>query len=84
MTRVFAGTFTRLLRAARCQRTKVWNTEDEDSGKGEQAVKAIEAEEASDHEWLRAAAQGGGFEFLSAPEEDLYTLSDGRPFDDAR
>jgi hypothetical protein len=43
-----------------------------------------EVEEASDREWLRAAGQGGGFDFLSAPEEDLYTLSDGRPFDDAR
>jgi hypothetical protein len=43
-----------------------------------------EAEEASDHEWLKAAARGGGLEFLSAPEEGLYTLSDGKPFDDAR
>ncbi len=43
-----------------------------------------DTEEASDQEWLKAAAQQGGFEFLNAPEEDLYTLSDGKPFDDAR
>ena len=41
-------------------------------------------DEPSDQEWLRAASHGGAFDFLKAPEEDRYTLRDGRPFDDAR
>jgi hypothetical protein len=41
-------------------------------------------EEPSDQEWLHAAARGGAFDFMDAPEEDRYTLRDGRPFDDAR
>lgn len=41
-------------------------------------------DEPTEQEWLRAAMQGGAFDFLKAPEEDLYTLRDGKPFDDAR
>lgn len=41
-------------------------------------------DEPSDREWLHAATHGGAFDFLSATEEDRYTLRDGRPFDDAR
>ena len=41
-------------------------------------------DEPTEQEWLRAATQGGVFDFLKAPEEDLYTLRDGKPFDDAR
>ena len=41
-------------------------------------------DEPSEQEWLHAANQGGALEFLRAPEEDRYTLSDGKPFDDAR
>jgi hypothetical protein len=41
-------------------------------------------DEPSDQEWLHAASKGGAFDFLKAPEEDRYTLRDGRPFDDAR
>ena len=41
-------------------------------------------DEPSDQEWLRAASHGGAFDFLKAPEEDRYTLADGRPFDDTR
>jgi hypothetical protein len=33
-------------------------------------------------EWLRAAAANPAFHFLKEPEEDIYTASDGRPFDD--
>ena len=33
-------------------------------------------------EWLRAAAANPAFAFLAAPEEDIYTLDDGRPFRD--
>jgi hypothetical protein len=38
----------------------------------------------SEPNWMRAAAEGGGFEFLKAAGEDIYTLEDGKPFDDAR
>lgn len=31
-------------------------------------------------EWLRAAATNPAFEFLKQPEEDIYTLTDGKPF----
>ncbi len=33
-------------------------------------------------EWLRAAMANPAFEFLKEPEEDIYTLADGRSFDD--
>ena len=41
-------------------------------------------DEPNEQEWLRAATQTGAFDFLKDPEEDLYTLRDGKPFDDAR
>lgn len=41
-------------------------------------------DEPNEREWLHAATRGGAFDFLNAPEEDLYTLRDGKPFDDAR
>jgi len=41
-------------------------------------------DEILERDWMRAAAQGGSFDFLNAPEEDIYTLEDGKPFDDAR
>lgn len=44
----------------------------------------VAEDEPSEQEWLHAARQGRGFEFLSTPEEDRYTLRDGKPFDDAR
>ena len=37
-----------------------------------------------EREWLRAGSTGGAFDFLKAPEEDIYTLADGRPFHDQR
>jgi hypothetical protein len=33
-------------------------------------------------EWLHAAMANPAFDFLKDPEEDIYTLADGRPFDD--
>jgi len=35
-----------------------------------------------EREWLRAAAANPAFDFLKEPEEDIYTLADGRPFRD--
>ncbi|CAD6491962.1 MAG: hypothetical protein DIAAKJNI_00183 [Candidatus Argoarchaeum ethanivorans] len=37
----------------------------------------------SENEWLQAAATNPAFDFLKDPEEDIYTLSYGRPFYDA-
>ena len=33
-------------------------------------------------EWLRAASANPSFDFLKTPEEDIYTLADGKPFHD--
>jgi hypothetical protein len=35
-----------------------------------------------DTEWLKAAACNPVFDFLKDPEEDIYSLEDGRPFHD--
>jgi hypothetical protein len=36
----------------------------------------------NESEWLRPGCVNSVFDFLAAPEEDVYTLADGRPFDD--
>ncbi len=36
----------------------------------------------NEREWLRAAATNPAFDFLKEPEEDIYTLADGKPFHD--
>ena len=41
-----------------------------------------EYKEISESEWLYAAAINPAFDFLKEPGEDIYTLEDGRPFDD--
>ena len=33
-------------------------------------------------EWLKAAARNPAFEFLNDPEEDIYSLDDGKSFHD--
>jgi hypothetical protein len=38
--------------------------------------------EIDDQEWLQAAASNPAFDFLKEPEEDIYTLADGKPFHD--
>lgn len=38
--------------------------------------------EVSEEEWLKAAATNPAFDFLKEPEEDIYTLADGKPFRD--
>jgi hypothetical protein len=43
----------------------------------------IENSDAVDEQdWLRAASRSPAFEFLKDPEEDIYTISDGKPFND--
>jgi hypothetical protein len=35
-------------------------------------------------EWLRFASVNSAFNFLKEPEEDIYTLADGKPFYDQK
>ncbi len=32
--------------------------------------------------WLKAVSKNPVFDFLKAPEEDIYSLTDGKPFND--
>ena len=41
-----------------------------------------EQAEITEQEWLRAASANPAFAFLKDSDEDIYTLSDGKPFDD--
>jgi len=41
-----------------------------------------ETEEWNEMEWLKDALKNPVFDFLNDPEEDIYTLTDGKPFDD--
>ena len=36
----------------------------------------------SESEWLGAAVMNPAFDFLKEPGEDIYSIADGRPFDD--
>lgn len=38
--------------------------------------------EQEEYEWLKAAARSPAFDFLKDPQEDIYTLADGKPFHD--
>lgn len=39
-------------------------------------------EEMDETEWLYAAAHNPAFAFLKEPEEDIYTIENGKPFND--
>ena len=39
-------------------------------------------DEWEESKWLQAAARNPAFDFLKEPEEDIYSLGDGQPFDD--
>lgn len=41
------------------------------------------ADELSDVEWLKASLSNSAFEYLRDPEEDIYTIRDGKPFYEA-
>lgn len=43
-----------------------------------------EETEIEEKEWLRSASVNPAFDSLKEPEEDIYTLSDGKPFHDER
>jgi hypothetical protein len=40
----------------------------------------LEETDIDEREWLRAAAMNPAFDFLREPEEDIYTLADGKQF----
>lgn len=43
-----------------------------------------EKAEINEKEWLYTARNNQVFDFLKDPEEDIYTVEDGRPFDDQK
>lgn len=40
------------------------------------------ADDWNEMEWLKASLKNSAFDFLNDPEEDIYTLNDGKPFHD--
>lgn len=40
-----------------------------------------EAEDIHESEWMNAAAKNEAFDFLNDAEEDIYSLTDGKPLD---
>ena len=43
-----------------------------------------ESDDPDEQEWLRAGTTNPALSFLANPEEDIYTLADGQPFNDER
>lgn len=41
------------------------------------------ADDWNETEWLKASLSNPTFEYLRDPEEDIYTISDGKPFYEA-
>jgi hypothetical protein len=39
-------------------------------------------DQSDEREWLHGASQSPAFDFLKDPEEDIYTLIDGKPYHD--
>ena len=40
-----------------------------------------ESEDLNENEWLQAASKNEAFDFLKDPDEDIYSLMDGKPLD---
>jgi hypothetical protein len=40
-------------------------------------------DEVSEMEWLKTSLSNPAFEYLRDPEEDIYTINDGKPFYEA-
>lgn len=53
-----------------------------DPGRVRVIVLIPEEGEIDENTWLTAAAANPAFDFLKDQAEDIYTLSDGKPFDD--
>lgn len=45
-------------------------------------ILVLEVADVPEKDWLEAAAANPAFDFLKEPEEDIYTLTDGKPFHD--
>ncbi|NEQ31405.1 MAG: hypothetical protein F6K04_10420 [Leptolyngbya sp. SIO4C5] len=43
-------------------------------------VEEVETDDIQEADWLHSAAQNSAFDFLSDPEEDIYNVGDGKPF----
>jgi len=41
------------------------------------------ADDWNEMEWLKASLSNPAFDYLRDPEEDIYTISDGKPFYEA-
>ena len=41
------------------------------------------ADELNEMEWLKASLSNSAFAYLHDPEEDIYTINDGKPFYEA-
>jgi hypothetical protein len=53
-------------------------------GKVRLIVLLPDEDDIDEKEWLSAAATNPSFNFLKEPEEDIYSISDGKPFKDKR
>lgn len=55
-----------------------------ENANGRVRVIILFADDSEIHEdqWLRAMAHNPSFSFLNDPREDIYTLQDGKPFQD--
>jgi len=42
----------------------------------------LEDQEIDETDWLKAVSANPAFDFLKDPEEDIYTVKDGKPFND--
>jgi hypothetical protein len=40
-----------------------------------------ESDDLNESEWLQAASKNEVFDFLNGPDEDIYSLTDGKPLD---
>ncbi len=40
-----------------------------------------ESEDLNEGEWMQAALKNKAFDFLNDPDEDIYSLTDGKPLD---
>ena len=45
------------------------------------AESILVTDELTESEWLQLGATNSVFDFLADPEEDIYTLEDGKPFE---
>jgi hypothetical protein len=45
-------------------------------------ILVLEETDITEQEWLYAASKNPAFDFLKNPEEDIYSLADGKPFYD--